>query len=92
MPRFLYADTAGRIYDLPGHRALGLAGGDFMPVPERDLVPLPRGSEVFVIRKGVAVAQRVPAEVTNWLPSTRNLTKLERSLLSCYPEKSGPTQ
>ncbi len=42
--------------------------------------------------KRVAVAQRVPAEVTNWLPSTRNLTKLERSLLSCYPEKSGPTQ
>ncbi len=96
MPRFLYADTAGRIYDLPGHRALGLAGGDFMPVPERDLVPLPRGSEVFVIRKGVAVAQRGGAlayierlsgrrifPVAGFLPAGYT-----RTLLPAYVERS----
>ncbi|MCU0989302.1 MAG: radical SAM protein [Xanthomonadales bacterium] len=58
MPSLLYADSHGRIFDSPQHRAMGLSGGDFVPLPERDLVPLPPGSEIFVIEKGVAVAQR----------------------------------
>ncbi|MRR08748.1 radical SAM protein, partial [bacterium] len=58
MPSLLYADPRGRIFDSPRHQALGLSGGDFVPVPERDLVPLPPGSEIFVIRKGIVVAQR----------------------------------
>lgn len=58
MPHLLYADSRGRVFDSSRHAALGLSGGDFVPVPERDLVPLPPGSEIFVIEKGIAVAQR----------------------------------
>ena len=63
MPTPLYADRRGRIFDLPGHQALGLSGGDFVPVPESGLVPLPTGSEIFVIGKGVPVARRDGAPV-----------------------------
>ncbi|HTY08629.1 MAG TPA: radical SAM protein [Candidatus Edwardsbacteria bacterium] len=63
MPTPLYADPSGRIFDLPGHRALGLSGGDFVPVPEQDLVPLPAGSEIFVIGKGIIVSERDGASV-----------------------------
>lgn len=56
MASLLFADPRGRIFDSPRHRAMGLSGGDFIPVPDRDLVPLPPGSEIFVIEKGIAVA------------------------------------
>ncbi len=58
MPTPLYADARGRVRDLPGHAPLGLSGGDFVPMLERDLVPLPAGSQLFVIRKGIVVAGR----------------------------------
>jgi pyruvate-formate lyase-activating enzyme len=63
MPNLLYSDTSGRIYDTPEHQPLGLSGGDFVPIPEKDLVPLPSGSEVFVIKKGVVVAEQNGATV-----------------------------
>jgi pyruvate-formate lyase-activating enzyme len=58
MPTPLYADSRGRIFDLPGHAALGLSGGDLVPIPERDLAPLPTGSQLFVIKKGILAAER----------------------------------
>jgi pyruvate-formate lyase-activating enzyme len=63
MPTPLYADACGRIFDLPGHQALGLSGGDFVPVPVSELMPLPSGSEIFVIHKGVLVARQSGAPV-----------------------------
>ena len=54
----LYADRNYRIFELPGREPLGLSGGDFVPIPEKDLVPLPDGSQLFVIRKGIAVTGR----------------------------------
>jgi pyruvate-formate lyase-activating enzyme len=53
----LYADRRGRIYDSPQYQALGLSGGDFVPIPGDEMVPLPKGSELFVIKKGVIVSQ-----------------------------------
>lgn len=63
MSLLLYADAKGRVFDLPGHRALGLSGGDLVPVSERDLVPLPAGSQLFVIRKGILAAEREGAAI-----------------------------
>jgi len=63
MPTPLYADSNGRVFDLPGHAALGLSGGNFVPIPQEDLAPLPSGSQLFVIRKGILVAERHGATV-----------------------------
>lgn len=58
MPSTLYADSKGRVFDLPGHTPLGLSGGDLVPIPVRDLAPLPEGSQLFVIKKGILVAEQ----------------------------------
>jgi pyruvate-formate lyase-activating enzyme len=58
MPNLLYADARGRIFDSAQHQALGLSGGDLVPIPASEMVPLPEGSELFVIKKGIIVAQR----------------------------------
>lgn len=58
MPNLLYADAKGRIYDSAEHQALGLTGGDLVPIPADEMIPLPKGSELFVIKKGIVVAQR----------------------------------
>lgn len=63
MPNLLYSDTTGRIYDTPEFQPLGLSGGDFLPIPENELVPLPVGSEIFVVKKGVVVAAQNGATV-----------------------------
>ncbi len=57
MPNLLYADHRGRIYDAPQYQALGMSGGDFVPIPESEMVPLPKGSELFVIKKGIVVTR-----------------------------------
>lgn len=63
MPLPLYADAKGRVFDLPGHAPLGLSGGDLVPIPEHDLVPLPAGSQLFVIKKGILAAELEGAKV-----------------------------
>ncbi|MDQ7797603.1 MAG: radical SAM protein [Candidatus Edwardsbacteria bacterium] len=57
MPNLLYADNKGRIFDSPQHQALGLSGGDFVPIPAGEMIPLPEGSELFVIKKGIIVSE-----------------------------------
>jgi pyruvate-formate lyase-activating enzyme len=57
MPNLLYADNKGRIFDSPEYNALGLSGGDFVPIPAGQMVPLPEGSELFVIKKGIIVSE-----------------------------------
>lgn len=63
MANLLYSDTSGQIYDTPEFQPLGLSGGDFLPIPESELVPLPVGSEIFVVKKGVVVAAQNGATV-----------------------------
>lgn len=59
----LYADSQDRVYELPGHAPLGLTGGDLVPIPVRDLAPLPPGSQLFVIKKGILAAGRAGTTV-----------------------------
>ena len=49
MPSLVYAGADGRIYDYPGLRMAGRSGRLLHPVDLRDLIPLPDGSELFVM-------------------------------------------
>ncbi len=51
-PVLLIANEAGDIYDDARYRAAGMSGGDFVPLMEDDLLPLPEGSKFFFIPKG----------------------------------------
>jgi pyruvate-formate lyase-activating enzyme len=45
----VFADARGRILDHPELEMAGAAGGEPMPVAEEDLLPLPRGSDLFTL-------------------------------------------
>ncbi len=45
----LVADPGGRIFDLPEYAAVGMAGGVFAPLELAETIPLPQGSELFVL-------------------------------------------
>ena len=45
----IYADQSGEIYDLPDLAMAGRSGRFLHPVETRDLIPLPEGSELFVL-------------------------------------------
>ncbi len=49
MPSLVYADSEGQIYDLPELKMAGRSGRVLHPVDLRDLIPLPEGSELFVL-------------------------------------------
>jgi pyruvate-formate lyase-activating enzyme len=63
MPKLLFADRSGKIFDLPQYNALGLSGGDFIPIPKEEMISLPPGSQLFVIKKGVLVAEKDGAQI-----------------------------
>ena len=48
-PDMLYADQDGNIFDLPGLGMAGSAGGGWEPVYAKDCIPLPEGSELFLL-------------------------------------------
>ena len=48
-PHLLYADKDGNIFDHPELRLMGSAAGRFAPVDEVDCIPLPEGSELFLL-------------------------------------------
>jgi len=47
--KLVYADSQGRIYDHPYLHLAGRSGWDFHRVPEKELMPLPPGSDLFVL-------------------------------------------
>lgn len=49
MPSLIYADEKGRIFDYPELEMAGSSGGLFVRVPEQDINPLPKGSELFLM-------------------------------------------
>ena len=49
MPSLVYADSEGQIYDLPELKMAGRSGRVLHPVDLKDLIPLPEGSELFVL-------------------------------------------
>lgn len=48
-PRLLYADADGNIYDHPQLAMTGSSAGEYLPVDERECIPLPEGSELFLL-------------------------------------------
>jgi len=48
-PCLVYADGRGRIFDHPGLDMAGRSGRVLHPMDLRDLIPLPQGSELFVL-------------------------------------------
>lgn len=47
--KLLFADAGGKIFDHPFLRLAGRSGRGFYQVPERELIPLPSGSELFIL-------------------------------------------
>jgi len=45
----VFSDDSGRIYDHPQLEMAGVDGEEPQPVREEDLIPLPRGSDVFIL-------------------------------------------
>jgi pyruvate-formate lyase-activating enzyme len=48
-PKLLYADTEGRILDFPQLEMAGRSGGRWRRLQEGDWIPLPEGSELFLL-------------------------------------------
>jgi len=55
MPSLVFADEQGQIYDFPGLKMAGRSGKLFHPVDLKDLIPLPPGSELFVLPERLPV-------------------------------------
>ncbi len=55
MPSMIYADESGEIFDLPDLCMAGRSGRLFHPVELKDLIPLPEGSELFVLPETMPV-------------------------------------
>ncbi len=70
-PRLLYADGQGKILDHPGLGMAGSAGGRWEAVEENQCIPLPPGSELFLLpgRLPVGVGESGRFEVLEHDPS-----------------------
>ena len=49
LPSLVFADLKGNIADFPQLNMAGMSGGQFVPPTLEDLIPLPEGSELFVL-------------------------------------------
>ncbi len=49
LPVLLFADPSGKIIDFPGLKAAGMSAGSFVQPQREDFIPLPEGSELFVL-------------------------------------------
>jgi len=48
-PSLVYADAQGNITDFQDLHAAGMSAGSFLPPSKNDFIPLPEGSELFVL-------------------------------------------
>ena len=55
-PSLVYATPKGEIFDYPGLKMAGRSGFEFFIPDTNDLIPLPEGSELFVIPDSIPVA------------------------------------
>ncbi len=53
--KLVYADSRGQIYDHPELQLAGRCGSGFYRIPESELMPLPPGSDLFVLPGRLAV-------------------------------------
>jgi pyruvate-formate lyase-activating enzyme len=49
LPRLVFASCEGRVYDHPSLRMAGRSGNSFSHAQEDELVPLPKGSQIFTM-------------------------------------------
>ncbi len=68
VPSMVYADKTGSIFDYPGLQMAGRSGLTFEKVNPEDLIPLPEGSELFVLPGTVPVA---------WDPQQKDFVNFE---------------
>ncbi len=55
IPNMVFADSKGNILDFPELKMAGRVGHLFHPIEPKDLIPLPKGSELFVLPKRLPV-------------------------------------
>ncbi len=55
-PSLVYASPKGEIFDYPGLKMAGRSGFDFFLPDTNDLIPLPEGSELFIIPDSIPIA------------------------------------
>lgn len=69
-PRLIYADEEGTIYDHPELAMAGAAAGRWEPVGESQCIPLPEGSELFLLpdRLPVGISRAGEFEVLEYDP------------------------
>ena len=53
--RLIYADESGQIYDHPSLEMAGSSGGRWVQIEDDFLIPLPRGSELFLLPHRIPV-------------------------------------
>jgi wyosine [tRNA(Phe)-imidazoG37] synthetase (radical SAM superfamily) len=67
-PKMVFAGADGTIYDHPELELAGVDGGEPVAIPARDLISLPRGSDLFVLPErnpvGIDPRTRRPVEFT----------------------------
>ncbi len=56
LPSLVYANSRGEIFDYPGLRMAGRRGFSFVTIDPGDLIPLPEGSELFILPGTIPVA------------------------------------
>jgi len=49
LPRLVFSDRTGKVYDHPSLGMAGMSGRSFVPPKEGELVPLPKGSQLFTM-------------------------------------------
>jgi hypothetical protein len=49
MPDLIFADCSGNIMEHPGFTMVGRSGDYFVPVASQDTIPLPKGSQLYVL-------------------------------------------
>ena len=63
-PRLLYADEEGNIFDHPEMAMCGSAGGKWEKVEAEDCIPLPEGSELFLLPQRLPVGVNSKGRIT----------------------------
>lgn len=69
-PCLVVADTRGRIFDIPDYLMAGVSAATVLPPDPEDLIPLPYGSDLFMLPGRVPVgldpSTGRPVEVPSW--------------------------
>src|SRR3989338_8539624 len=80
-PKLLIADEKNKIFEVDGIVAAGMKAGNFYPLTNKELIPLPYASELFVLPDRIAVgffSPNSPPQEIKYNPFSKNQTR-------CFP-------